>query len=394
MAKRRANGEGSIRKRKDGRWEGRFTAAYDPATGKQIFKSVLGKTQAEVKEKMKKAMVETQGLDIVRSGQYTVAEWLRLWFETYSKPSVREGTAENYRNHIENHIIPHIGDIKLSKLTPLDIQRMYNETKVSGRVQRYKNMKDLSISNRMVRGMHMVLHNCLDQAVREGLIAKNPTNDCKIPKIEKKEMKVIPPEQIGAYLAEAEKMGLLPMFYLELTSGLRRGELLALQWSDLDIQNRTISVSKQVNALKGELKVSRPKTENSIRTIVIPQKTVDLLIEEHQRHPESPYMFPSPVTGNMYHPDAVGRIHKKILQRAGIQDIRFHDLRHTFATLAINSGADIKTLSGMLGHYSAGFTLDTYTHATRKMQMDAAEKIGGFMESTTATATPKLLSSP
>ncbi len=380
MAKRRANGEGSIRKRKDGRWEGRFTAAYDPETGKQIFKNVLGKTQAEVKEKLKKAMEETQGLDIIRSGQYTVVEWMRLWFETYSKPSLREASAENYRNYIENHIIPHIGDIKLNKLTPLDIQKMYNETKTSGRVQRYKDMKDLSVSNRLVRGMHMVLHGCLDQAVREGLLTKNPTNDCKIPKLEKKEMKVIPPEQVRAYLKEAENHGVLPMFYLELTSGLRRGELLALLWADLDIKNRTISVSKQVNAFKGELKVSRPKTENSIRTIVIPQKTVDLLIEEHEKHPDNPYMFPSPVTGGMYHPDAVGRIHKKILKRAGIQDIRFHDLRHTFATLAINSGVDIKTLSGMLGHYSAGFTLDTYTHATRKMQMDAADKLGAFVE--------------
>jgi len=380
MAKRRANGEGSIRKRKDGRWEGRFTAAYDPETGKQIFKNVLGKTQAEVKEKLKKAMEEAQGLDVIRSGQYTVAEWMRLWFETYSKPSLREASAENYRNYIENHIIPHIGDIKLNKLTPLDIQKMYNETKTSGRVQRYKDMKDLSVSNRLVRGMHMVLHGCLDQAVREGLLTKNPTNDCKIPKLEKKEMKVIPPEQVGAYLKEAENHGVLPMFYLELTSGLRRGELLALLWTDLDVKNRTISVSKQVNAFKGELKVSRPKTENSIRTIVIPQKTVDLLIEEHDKHPDNPYMFPSPVTGGMYHPDAVGRIHKKILKRAGIQDIRFHDLRHTFATLAINSGADIKTLSGMLGHYSAGFTLDTYTHATRKMQMDAADKLGAFVE--------------
>jgi len=380
MAKRRANGEGSIRKRKDGRWEGRFTAAYDPETGKQIFKNVLGKTQAEVKEKLKKAMEEAQGLDVIRSGQYTVAEWIRLWFETYSKPSLREASAENYRNYIENHIIPHIGEIKLNKLTPLDIQRMYNETKTSGRVQRYKDMKDLSVSNRLVRGMHMVLHGCLDQAVREGLLTKNPTNDCKIPKLEKKEMKVIPPEQVGAYLKEAENHGVLPMFYLELTSGLRRGELLALLWTDLDIQNRTISVSRQVNAFKGELKVSRPKTENSIRTIVIPQKTVDLLIEEHEKHPNNPYMFPSPVTGGMYHPDAVGRIHKKILKRAGIQDIRFHDLRHTFATLAINSGADIKTLSGMLGHYSAGFTLDTYTHATRKMQMEAADKLGAFVE--------------
>ena len=183
-------------------------------------------------------MEEGQGLDVIRSGQYTVAEWIRLWFETYSKPSLREASAENYHNYIENHIIPHIGEIKLNKLTPLDIQRMYNETKTSGRVQRYKDMKDLSVSNRLILGMHMVLHGCLDQVVREGLLSKNPTNDCKIPKLEKKEMKVIPPEQVGAYLKEAENHGVLPMFYLELTSGLRRGELLALLWTDLDIKKQ------------------------------------------------------------------------------------------------------------------------------------------------------------
>ena len=382
MAKRRANGEGSIRKRKDGRWEGRFTAAYDPATGKQIFKNVLGKTQAEVKEKLKKAMEEAKGLDIIRSGQYTVAEWMRLWFEIYSKPSIRERSAEGYRNYIENHIIPHIGEIKLNKLTPMDIQKMYNETKTSGRVQRVNSKKEAGVSNRLVRGMHMVLHNSLEQAVREGLLAKNPTEFCKIPKIEKKEMKVIPPEQIGAYLKEAENHGVLPMLYLELTSGLRRGELLALLWSDLDIEKRTISVNRQVNVVKGGLQINPPKTANSVRTIVIPQKTVELLIEEHEKHPDNPYMFPSPVTGEMYNPDAVGRIHKKLLKRAGIQDIRFHDLRHTFATLALNSGVDIKTLSNMLGHYSAGFTLDTYTHVTPKMQMDAADKLGAFVEHT------------
>ena len=175
---------------------------------------------------------------------------------------------------------------------------------------------------------------------------------------------------------------MLPMFYLELTSGLRRGELLALLWEDLDIAERTISVTKTLSAKTGKMTVSPPKTQNSIRKVVIPTEAVELLVEEHEKHPDSPYMFPSPVTGNMYHPDAIGRVHKKLLKQAGLPDIRFHDLRHTFATLALQNGVDVKTLSSMLGHYSAGFTLDTYTHATMKMQIEAADKLGGFMAQT------------
>lgn len=185
---------------------------------------------------------------------------------------------------------------------------MYIKTKTSGRVPRFKNMTDFSVSNRLVRGIHMVLHNCLGQAVKERLINLNPTNGCKIPPKDKGEMKVLQPEQVGIYLKEAEAWGVLPMFYLELTSGLRRVELTALLWSDFDAEKRTISVTKTVNCLRGEMKVSRPKTENSVRNVVIPQQAVELLKQEHEKHPDTPYMFPSPVTGTMYHPDAVGRI--------------------------------------------------------------------------------------
>ncbi len=131
---------------------------------------------------------------------------------------------------------------------------------------------------------------------------------------------------------------------------------------------------------EGTVEVSPPKTKNSIRRIVISEQAVELLLEEHNHHPQNPYMFPSPVTGTMYDPDAVGRIHKKLLKEAGLEDCRFHDLRHTFATLALQNGVDIKTLSGILGHTSSGFTLDTYTHVTTKMQQEAANKTGQFMK--------------
>ncbi len=150
-------------------------------------------------------------------------------------------------------------------------------------------------------------------------------------------------------------------------------------WINLDIKNQTISVTKQVNRVNGQLKVSQPKTPNSIRTIPIPRQAVDLLVLEHEKHPDNPYLFPSPKTGTMYGPDSFRHIHEKILEAAGIGHIRFHDLRHTFATLSLQNGVDVKTLSNTLGHYSAGFTLDTYTHATQRMRREAADTIGSVI---------------
>ena len=193
-------------------------------------------------------------------------------------------------------------------------------------------------------------------------------------------MQVLPQDKIGAYLDEAKRLGVYEMFYLELTSGLRRGELLALLWSDLDVSTRMLTVNKQVGRLNGELVVTAPKTENSIRTIALPEETVSLLIAEHERHPESPLMFLCPRTNSYWPPDTVVRLHKQMLSAAGVSErVRFHDLRHTFSTLAIQSGVDVKTVAGMLGHYSAAFTLDTYTHVTERMKQGAADKIGLFM---------------
>jgi len=381
MAKRRANGEGNIRKRKDGRWEGRYTAGYDPETGKRIIKNVLGKTQVEVKEKLKQAVEDSQKIDAAKGQALTVGQWAALWFENYAKPSIRESTAEYYRNYIEKHIIPRIGKIKLRKLTTLDIQKFYNTTRKSGRVQRYEGMKDLGLSNKTIRGLHAMLRQCLEQAVTERLIPYNPATNCKLPPKEKKEMQIIPPEKLGAYLRAAEEHGVLPMFYLELTTGLRRGELLALLWTDLNLKEKCLTVSKSVSRGKGELRVTEPKTKNSVRTVYIDDEAIRLLVKDRKNHPFSPYLFPSPVTGGMYGPDCVARIHKKLLVKAGIEEhVRFHDLRRTFATLALQNGVDPKTVSGMLGHYSAEFTLDVYANVTKEMKKEAAEKIGSFME--------------
>ena len=330
MAKKRANGEGNIRKRKDGRWEARYTAGHDPKTGKRIIKNVLGKTQAEVREKLKRALEETNGMDVARADDFTVTTWLKTWYDLYAKPNVRVATADRYDLMINTYTIPRIGNIKLTKLTSRDLQKLYKDLMEKGRERKTKTGAQ-GLSSTTVRSVHLMLHCAFERAVKERLIPRNPTDDCIAPKVRKFEMKILEPEHMKAYLDAANVRGLLPMFYLELVSGLRKGELVALLWSDLDIKNRTISVSKQyIKNPNGELTLSRPKTETSVRKVSIPQMAVDLLIQEHEKHPRNPYMFPSPITGEMYYPDSVVNLHKKILKDAGLEHIRFHDLRHPY----------------------------------------------------------------
>jgi integrase len=346
---------------------------------------VYAHTKKECAAKLAKAISENH-LPYYRNKKMfenqTVASWCRFWFETYCSPGLRPNTVNSYKNCIEKHIIPYIGEIKLSQLTSMCIQRLYNELKERGRLDSSGMHTYEPLSASAVRHTHMILNNCLGQAVKERMIPFNPCENCRIPKLQKKERVVLPTEKMGAYLEAAKEEGVYPIFLLELTSGLRRGELLALNWSDLDVQTRTLKINKQICRINGELVVTVPKTANAIRTIMLPQQTVDILIEEHNRHPESPLMFCSPRTNGYWSPDAMWRLHKRILMTAGIDEpVRFHDLRHTFATIAIQNGVDVKTVASMLGHHSAAFTLDTYTHVTTEMQRGAAEKIGVYLQS-------------
>lgn len=329
--RRRANGEGCIRQRKEGRWEGRYTAGCDLLTGKRIVKSVYAPTKKECAAKLAKAISEnTAPYYRDRNGYENrpLAEWCRVWFETYCRPGLRPNTINTYTNILEKHVIPYIGGIKLSKLSPMYVQSLYNELKERGRLDRNGNRTYEPLSASAVRHIHVVLHSCLNQAVKDHLISFNPCENCRIPKLQRKEMVVLPTEKVGAYLEVSKQMGVYPIFLLELTSGLRRGELLALQWSDLDVNTGILNVNKQVQRINGELVVSEPKTENAIRSIALPQQTVDILIEEHNQHPDSPLMFCSPRTNTYWAPDTIGRLHKKMLMAAGVDaPVRFHDPR-------------------------------------------------------------------
>lgn len=381
--RQRANGEGSIRERYPGCWEGRYTAGYDILTGKRIQKGVFAKTRKECAAKLARAIQQDTGPYYRKGKGYDsqpLSTWIRLWFDSYTKPNLRPSSADGYRSMIENHIIPVLGHIQLSKLSSIQIQRFYNDLHAQGRLDNHGNRKYEPLSVSTVKHIHAVLSGALKQAVKERIIPFNPCDNCKIPKREKKEMHVLPQDKIGAYLDEAKRLGVYALFYLELTSGLRRGELLGLEWADLNPETRMLTVNKQLTRSGGELCISVPKTENSIRTIALPENTVALLIDEHNKHPDSPLMFWCPRTNGYWSPDSLRHLHKQMLAAAGVDEsVRFHDLRHTFSTLAIQSGVDAKTVAGMLGHYSAAFTLDTYTHVTEQMKRGAAEKIGVFM---------------
>lgn len=255
-----------------------YSQGIDPTTGRAVPKSVSAKTQAECKEKLAKAIRDNRGIPVNHNEDYTVSDWCRLWLETYTKPVVHSNTARNYESVMEKHIIPAMGWIKLRRLTAFQIQKMYNEAKSPGRVGRIKETTDKALSGGCVRCIHMVLQAALKQAMKERLIPVNPCNNCRIPPKEKKKMTIIPPEKVGAYLSEAEKYGVLPMFYPELSSGLRRGELLALRWEELDVNDRILSINKKITRVNGELVVSEPKTQNSVRKVTLSQQSVNLLV--------------------------------------------------------------------------------------------------------------------
>ncbi len=378
MAKRRANGEGSIRKRKDGRWEGRYTAGRDPVTGKVIYKNVLGKTQAEVKAKLKTA-IEKSGSPGITTEHYTLGQWLDAWMENYAKLQVRPPSHKTYQGFIENHIKPTLGDISLEKLTAMDLQRLYKHLLESGRVECTESRsKPKGLSVKTVRNINQMISTALNCAVEQRLISSNPTKGCVLPKLERKEMKILPPESLDTFFEEARRSGVFELYYVDLATGLRRGELLGLKWSDVDLDKGIIHIRRQVLRQDGKVVEAPLKTKNSYRNIAIGVDAIKVLKDMEQK---DEYVFPSPFGGPMS-PDSVLHMLQRILKRAGLERIRFHDLRHTFSVLALQNGVDVKTLSIMLGHYSAGFTLDTYAHVTTSMQKRAANAVGNFLSGT------------
>ena len=375
MAKRRPSGDGMVRKREDGRWEGRVVIGYDEK-GLPKTKNVLAKTKGECIEKLKQLQEQyaPPKSDKIKP-EMPFGDWIDFWYQNYSKSKLRATTRAGYENRIYLHIIPELGDIPLNQLTQNDLQQFYARLKKNGRLLHAEHYGE-SLSDTMVRGCHANCRSALEKAVQEGLIRVNPAVGCKLPPKKAREMQVLTREEIQRFLIQAKAEGYFELFLLELTTGLRRGELLALQWDDLNLETGELQINKQAYRTKEDgLLISQPKTKSSIRTVSLPQPLLTIL-KEYKEGVNSRWMFPSPLKEDSPLDPAYirTRLHL-ILEHAQCKQIRFHDLRHTFATMALGSGMDVKTLSSMLGHVSAATTLDIYTHITDDMQRAAAENI-------------------
>ena len=360
MNKKRAKGEGTLRLRKDGRWEGRIVTDYRE-DGRPITKNVTAKTKTECCAKLEK-LKEQYGrhTDKIKSDM-PFGDWIDFWYRTYSKHTIRLTTQTEYENRIYNHIIPDIGKIPLNKLSQSDLQQFYARVKNSGRKIRAETLGP-GLSDRMVRAVHANCRMALQRAVQEGLIRTNPAVGCKLPPKKAREMQVLTQNEIIRFLHQAKEEGCYELFLLELGTGMRRGEILALKWSDLNFATGELHIERQVYIIRAEVIISAPKTKASIRTVILPPSLLKAL-GAYKETVDSEWMFPSPTdNGRPRNPSSVRTRLQLILERAGCKKVRFHDLRHTFATNALAGGMDVKTLSAIIGHISAETTKYIHSH--------------------------------
>ncbi|MEE1171675.1 MAG: site-specific integrase [Ruminococcus sp.] len=374
MSKRRKQGEGTLRKRADGRWEARVVIGYDEK-GNPITKNVTAMEKGECLEKLEQ-LKEKCGVQLTGKVKAEMAfgDWLDFWYQQYAKQTLRPTTQSGYENMIYNHIITDIGKIPLNKLTQNDLQQFYTRLKNGGRKVRTE-LYGKGLSDRMVRGCHAMCRKALEKAVADGIIRINPAIGCKLPPKKAKEMQVLTREEMQRFMAQAKADGYFELFLLELCTGMRRGEIVALQWDDLNMQTGELHICRQATTVHGNIHICAPKTKSSIRTVILPPDIVKILAE-YKKRINSRWMFPSPVKEDApYHPSAIRKVLDRTLERAECKHVRFHDLRHTFATTALANGMDVKTLSAIIGHISSETTLNIYTHITDNMQRSAANKI-------------------
>ena len=374
MAKRRPSGDGMVRKRDDGRWEGRIVVGHK-ANGESIFRYVYANTQKELSAKLRQHIETYHGVDLTEQSGMPLDEWLDQWLAGV-EGTVRPTTFARYLGTVENHLKPYLGNRKLSQLTARDIQRLYETLAKDGRQDGQG-----GLSSGTIRGIHTVFHGALKAAQQASLIARNPTEELEPPKFHYKDKQVLTDEQLDVFMkAIAEDEIWHDFFYTELTTGLRRGEICGLKWEDFDEVNGTLNVRRTVHVEKGGKRTTwDAKTNAGIRTIILPSSTMEVL-RTRKKPALSDWIFPDPLKPEEpTNPSSAYSRLKTLLRKAGLPSIPFHALRHTFATHALSSGVDAKTLSGILGHTRAGFTLDTYTHITGDMQKRAAEIVEEFM---------------
>jgi len=380
-ATRNAQGAGSIRQRKDGKWEARYTVGRNPGTGKQIQKSVYGDTEQEVRKKLTQATAAIDAGTYMEPSKMTVKAWLDIWLVEYVEGVVKISTLYSYQMQCRNHIKPALGAVKLSSLNAHTIQSLYN-----------KLHREKGLSAKTVKNIHGILHKALKQAVLLGYIKVNPTDACVLPRVVKQEIKPLDEVGIAKFLKAIKGHNYEALYLVTLFTGMRQGEALGLTWDSIDFKNKTILIYQQLqrDKQKGGGCYYAPLKNDKSRLISPPPFILEALREHRRRQLElrlragelwdnSNLVFTNEIGEHLVH-QTVHRNFKVIVAALGFPAARFHDLRHTYAVAALQAGDDVKTVQDNLGHHTAAFTLDVYGHVTEKMKQDSADRMQRFYE--------------
>ena len=389
--KKGANGAGSIRKittTRNGKeytyWQGRYTEGYDACTGKQIQRSITGKTQKEVAQKLRQITAEIDAKTYVAPCKLSISEWMSIWAQDYLV-GVKASTAYLYRRTIELYIDPHLGHIRLDALNAHTVQHFYNE------LAKPSKPDAAPLSAKSIKNIHGVLHKALQQAVLLNYIRYNPTTACVLPKIVKKEIHPLTDQQTAQLLNLLKGSKYEIPLTVDLFTGLREGELLGLIWDCVDFEKGTILVNKQLrrSQRKGGTYYFSPPKNNKSRTITPAPYVMKLLQAQKVQQARQRLMAgPAWEDSGLVFTNEFGRYisyraifdsFKRIVKRIGLSDARIHDLRHTYAVNCIRAGDDIKTVQSNLGHATAAFTLDVYGHFTDDMRSVSAQRMEGFI---------------
>jgi integrase len=364
---RRANSEGTTCKRSDGRW----VAAVTLDGGKRRY--FYGASQRDAQDKLRAAKRAIDDGLPVSSDRQKVGTFLTRWLAEVAEPSVRPSTYILYRQLLSRHVIPTVGHLPLAKLSPQDLTGLY------GTLSR-------SLAPRSVGHVHRVLHRALRDALRWGLVARNVCDAVSPPKVPRQEMHVLDPEQARTLIAAVDGDPLEALYILAVTAGLRQGELLALKWRDLDADAGRLTVCRSVRWFTGLGSIEgQPKTKSGRRSVLLAPLAVASLRRHRTRQTEQrlraiawddlDLIFTNEVGRHIEATNLVRRSFRPLLERAELPAVRFHDLRHTAATLLLGQGVHAKIVSEMLGHSNIAITMDLYSHVTPTMQADAASKM-------------------
>lgn len=389
---RSASGMGNIRKKSrivNGKtytyYEARYTEGFDPGTGKQIQRSISGKTQKEVAQKLKAAIAALDTGTYIAPCKMTVGEWMDAWSKQYLG-GVKESTVAAYKATIRTHIKPGIGAVRIDALDTNLVQNFYN------RLREPTKDRD-AVSPKTVKNVHGILHKALQQAVANGYIRFNPTNACVLPRIEKKELQPLDEAETKLFLDAVKGHPLELLYTVTLFTGMREGEALGLTWDRVDFMRGTILISRQLQKEKkagGQFRLVSLKNDKPRRIMPAPwvmQLLRDRKLQQYEHKEKAGAAWSNPMNlvftnelGGHLIPQTVVRHFKEIVSSIGRPDARFHDLRHSYAVASLRSGDDIKTVQGNLGHATAAFTLDVYGHVTNQMQEASAVRMEAYIK--------------